>query len=199
MEKFYRKTPLEKIPWNKTQADYFLKALNSGELGQGKALDLGCGVGAKSIALAEKGFKVTGIDISPTAIGYAQGKAKKAGLKIKFVATDATNLSFLGDEKFDFVLDWACLHSISKTKRKKYIEGIIRHTKKGSKLLLRCFSKYKNENKSGFSAPAGFVYLFSKEDIEKLFGKYFKILETNRSKPKTHPGKWLDEYLMEKL
>jgi len=23
LEKFYRETPLEKIPWNKTQADFF--------------------------------------------------------------------------------------------------------------------------------------------------------------------------------
>lgn len=199
MEKFYHNTPLEKIPWYHTQADYFLKILNSGKLTKGKALDLGCGVGTKSIALAKKGFKVVGIDISPTAIQYAKENAKKERIKAQFFAADATDLSFLKNDKFDFILDWACLHSIPVTKRKKYINGIIKYTKKGGKLLLRCFSKYKNENKSGFSAPAGFVYLFSKDDIEELFGKHFKVLETNRSKPKTHPGKWLDEYLMERF
>jgi len=105
MEKFYRNTPLEKIPWNKTQADYFLKILNSGKSGEGKALDLGCGIGAKSIALAKKGFSVTGIDISPTAIQYAKENAKKEGVKARFIAADATDLSFLKDEEFDFVLD----------------------------------------------------------------------------------------------
>jgi hypothetical protein len=92
----------------------------------------------------------------------------------------------------------ACLHTVPKTKRKRYVNGIVKHTKKGAKLLLRCFSKYGVKKELGFLSPAGPVYLFSREDIEKLFGKHFKILETNRSKPRNHPGKWLDEYLMEK-
>lgn len=105
MEKFYKQTPLEKIPWNKTQADSFMKLLKGRELGTGKALDLGCGVGAKAIELAKRGFKVTAIDIAPTAIKYAKKKAKKENVKIKFIAADATDLSFLGDEEFDLVLD----------------------------------------------------------------------------------------------
>jgi 2-polyprenyl-3-methyl-5-hydroxy-6-metoxy-1,4-benzoquinol methylase len=141
LEKFYRETPLEKIPWNKAQADFFMKLLKANKLGEGKALDLGCGVGAKSIALAKKGFKVTGIDIAPTAIKYAREKAKKAGVKVRFIAADATDLSFLGEEKFDFILDWANLHGIPKTKRRKYVREIAKHCKKGGKFLLRCWSK----------------------------------------------------------
>lgn len=198
-ENYYAKTPLEKIPWYYTQADYFVKLLNSGRLGKGKALDLGCGVGAKSILLVKKGLKVTGIDISPTAIRYAKENAKKERVKVRFIVADTTNLSFLGNQKFDFVLDWANLHGIPKSKRRKYIKEIVKHSKKGSKLLLRCFSKYRVKKESGFLSPVGLIYLFSREDIEKLFGKYFKILETNRSKPRNHPGKWLDEYLMERL
>ncbi len=200
MEKFYKNTPLEKISWNKTQADYFLELLNSGKLGQGEALDLGCGVGAKSIALAQKGFRVTGVDISPTAISYAQEKAEKTGVKVKFIASDATDLSFLANETFDFVLDWACFHCIPKTKRKKYIDEIADHTKRRGKFLLRCFSK-RGVNKESVFRPAGRVYLFSEKDIGQLFNKKFKILKTNSSKPfqQNPPGKWLDEYLMEKL
>jgi len=199
-ENYYQKTPLGKIPWNKTQADYFQKLLDAGKLGSGKALDLGCGVGTKSIALAKKGFKVTGIDIAPTAIQHARNKARKTGVDIKFIAANATNPSFLKNEKFDFVLDWACLHCIPKTKRKKYVDGIVKHTKKGSKFLLRCFSKH-DVDKEFVLRLGDRIYLFSQEDIENLFGKYFKILETNRSKPVSWkpPGKWLDEYLMERL
>ncbi len=79
---------------------------------------------------------------------------------------------------------------------------ITKHAKKGGKLLLRCFSK--RETKREFThRPMGKIYLFSKNDIEKLFGNHFKILATHKSKPfiikqKQPPAKWLDEYLMEK-
>jgi 2-polyprenyl-3-methyl-5-hydroxy-6-metoxy-1,4-benzoquinol methylase len=76
-ENFYSKTPLDKIPWNTTQADFFHQLLYAGKLGQGKALDLGCGLGNKSIALAKHNFQVTSIDISPTAIELAKKQAKK--------------------------------------------------------------------------------------------------------------------------
>ncbi|MBA7490342.1 Release factor glutamine methyltransferase [subsurface metagenome] len=202
-EKYYQETPLEKIPWQKTQADYFLKLLNSGKLGKGKALDLGCGTGKKSIALAKKGFNVTGIDISPTAIRYAKKNAKKEKVKIKFYAKNATNLSFLGNKKFDFILDWANLHGIPKSQRKRYIAEIIKHTKKEGKFLLRCFSK--REIKKKFARrQMGPIYFFSRKDITKLFSNHFKILRTHKSKPfvmkeKEPPAKWLDEYLMQKI
>jgi len=198
-EKFYKETPLEKIPWNKTQADYFMKLLNSGKLGKGKALDLGCGVGKKSIELAKKGFEVIGIDISATAINHAKKNVKEANIKVKFIQGDATDLSFLGKGKFSFVLDWANLHCVPKTKQKKYVKGIVEHLKRGGRLLLRCFNKYKiSPNEIGFITPMGNIYLFSNEDIQALYGKYFTILEKNRSKPFRHHYRWFDEYLMER-
>ena len=38
------------------------------ELTPGTALDLGCGEGGDSLWLAEQGWRVTGVDISPTAV-----------------------------------------------------------------------------------------------------------------------------------
>ena len=199
-EEFYKKTSLDKIPWNNTQADYFQQLLDSNKLGARSALDLGCGVGAKSITLVKRGFEVTGVDIVKTAIECARAKAKEADVQVNFIAADATDLSFLKNKKFDLVLDWACLPGIPKAKRKKYVDGIARHTKKNGKFLLRCFSKHGVNKEFAFSL-GGRIYLFSRQDIESLFGNYFKILETNRSKPFSWqpPGKWLDEYLMEKF
>jgi len=205
IEKFYQETPLEKIPWNKTQAEFFIELLNSAKLGSGKALDLGCGVGTKSVLLARKGFKVTGVDIAPTAIRHAEEKTKKEKLHIKFFVANASDLSFLGDEKFDLVLDWANLHGIPKTKRRRYIREIAKHCKKGGRLLLRCWSKKGLSRITlGFLTPMGPVHLFSKKEIEELFSEYFKVLLTHKSKPFNFPGErspaeWLDEYLMERL
>ncbi len=120
-EKYYQKISVDKIPWQKTQASYFTEVIESGKIKPGLTLDLGCGTGAKSIYLAKKGFKVTGVDISDTAIKQAKENAKRAGVNIKFISADATDLSFFGNKKFDFVLDWANLHGISKTKRKNIL------------------------------------------------------------------------------
>jgi 2-polyprenyl-3-methyl-5-hydroxy-6-metoxy-1,4-benzoquinol methylase len=202
-EKYYQQTPLKKIPWQITQASYFTKIIDSSKVKPGKALDLGCGTGTKSIYLAKRGFKVTGIDLSKTAIKYAKKNAQKARVKANFIVGDVIDLSFLGNQKFSFVLDWATLHGIPNNKRKKYVSEIINHSKKGGKLLLRCFSKRGVKRKSALRGM-GKLFLFSRQDIEKLFGNYFKILGTNKSRPivrkqKEPPTKWLDEYLMERV
>lgn len=181
-EEFYKETPLKQIPWQKTQSDYLVKIINANKVKIGYALDLGCGTGMKSIFLAKKGFTVTGVDISETAINYAIQNSKKKGLKIEFIIADAIDLSFLENRKFDLILDWANLHGISKNKRSKYIQEILKHSKKGSKLILRCFGRLENEDNT-INRPVGIISLFTKKDIEKIYGKYFKILAINTSKP----------------
>ncbi|MDD5084858.1 MAG: nucleotidyltransferase family protein [Candidatus Omnitrophica bacterium] len=53
--------------------------------------DIGCGTGREAIEFAKLGFKVTGIDISPSAIDLARKNAEKEGLPIFFIAGDIRN------------------------------------------------------------------------------------------------------------
>lgn len=71
-----------------------------------KALDLGCGNGALSKALADKGFKVTGMDASRELLEVA--RASHPG--IEFIEGDATDFEFR--EPFDVVLSNAVFHWI---------------------------------------------------------------------------------------
>ncbi len=50
------------------------------DLVPGRALDLGCGEGGDSIWLAEQGWRVTGVDISATAIDRARKEAVRRGV-----------------------------------------------------------------------------------------------------------------------
>lgn len=62
-----------------------------GDLTPGRAVDLGCGEGGDAIWLAGRGWQVTGVDLSPTAIGRAERAAREAGVpegRIRWVATD---------------------------------------------------------------------------------------------------------------
>ena len=56
----------------------------------GPVLELGCGTGRVSLMLAEAGFDVTGVDISPKMVARATAKAKEAGLsdRARFVVGD---------------------------------------------------------------------------------------------------------------
>jgi SAM-dependent methyltransferase len=54
--------------------------LTATDLSPGKALDAGCGHGAETLWLAERGWQVTAVDFSPAALAHARATAEAAGL-----------------------------------------------------------------------------------------------------------------------
>lgn len=71
-----------------------------------KVLDIGTGPGFFSILLAESGFSVTAIDLTPEMLAEAQINAIRSGLSadsIRFLEMNAENLRF-GDGIFDVVI-----------------------------------------------------------------------------------------------
>jgi SAM-dependent methyltransferase len=64
-------------------------------------LDVGCGTGATSLALAQTGANVTGLDVSKPMLGLARRRAIAAGLDIAFIEADASSHPF--EPEFDLV------------------------------------------------------------------------------------------------
>ncbi|MPY61652.1 class I SAM-dependent methyltransferase [Streptomyces spongiae] len=64
-------------------------------------LDLGCGTGSLSLLAAERGHRVTGVDLSPAMVDLA--RAKLAGRAAVFLVGDAAAPP-VGEERFDVVL-----------------------------------------------------------------------------------------------
>lgn len=93
--------PLHKI--NPVRANY----IDSKSAIEGlKVLDVGCGGGILSEALAKKGAFVTGIDVTPTNIAIAKDHASKSELNISYQEISAEELKKTESETFDVV---ACL------------------------------------------------------------------------------------------
>ena len=66
----------EPLPWDTGTPDPMLvELIEARAITLGRALDVGCGSGTNAIYLAEHGFEVVGVDISPVAIENARAKA----------------------------------------------------------------------------------------------------------------------------
>jgi len=140
--------------------------VEKGLIPKGKALDICCGAGTNTIYLAEKGFEVTGIDISPTALDFAKAKAAKAKVNIDFSVQNFVELPFK-DEMFDFVFDMGCFHHVQIADRHRFIPGIHRVLKSRGVYMLTCFSV-----KNG---PAW--NHFTRQQLVDLFSGFFTFEE----------------------
>src|ERR1700744_2320394 len=74
--------------WNIGQLQPELAALERQGRFHSPVLDSGCGVGATTVALVEKGYEAVGLDISPSAIEQASRAAADRGLDIPFKTAD---------------------------------------------------------------------------------------------------------------
>jgi SAM-dependent methyltransferase len=67
-----------------------------------KVLDLACGPGRCSIALAQRDFRVTGVDRTKLLLDRARRRARRAGVQIEWVRADMRD--FVREQAFDLVL-----------------------------------------------------------------------------------------------
>jgi tellurite methyltransferase len=80
-------------------------------LPSGKALDLGVGNGRNALYLLEKGFEVTGVDMSEEGIAILRKSAPKSS-KLKLIVSDVTK--FETSEKFNLVCAIGLLHFLER-------------------------------------------------------------------------------------
>lgn len=200
MDRIYKNTPQDMIPWNvETPPKALVELVESGKVRPCRAIDLGCGAGNYVIYLALMGFEVTGVDLSPTAVEIAMENAMKKGAKCQFIVAD-----ILGDLRevegtFDFAYDWEVLHHIFPDERARYVKNVHRILNPEGKYLSVCFSDEDPE----FGASGKYVrtqldtvlYLSSLAELKELFEPLFSILEikqlTVSSKFGTHIGNYV--------
>jgi methyl halide transferase len=99
------------LPWDIKRPDANLvNTIANFRIKPGKGLDVGCGTGDNVIWLSRQGFKMTGIDLSATAIEQAKLKAKNENIKAFFYALDFLDEEVPGNP-YSFVFDRGCFHT----------------------------------------------------------------------------------------
>ena len=192
MDSIYRDTPLDQIPWNiESPPRALVDLVEGGGVQPCRAVDFGCGAGNYAVYLAGKGFDVTGIDLSPTAIDIARQHANEKGVTCTFVAADV-----LGDldevrGPFGLAYDWELLHHLFPNQRETYVQNVAGKVSSGGHYLSVCFSE--RDPQFGGSGkyretPVGTTLYFSSEDeLSALFGQHFRIVDLRTLEIE---GKW---------
>ncbi len=98
------------IPWDSSRPDVHLqRILQEHQIPPCRGLDVGCGTGTNTVYLQGLGFQMTGLDISPTAIGRAKERAIEQNADCQFLNADLLT-QVLPLEPFSFVFDRGCFH-----------------------------------------------------------------------------------------
>lgn len=118
-EEMYQSTP----PWDigKPQPE-LVKLEKSGKI-QGQILDVGCGAGENTLFFSEKGYDITGVDFTPSAIAMAKQRAKQRHLNAKFIIQNVLELSNL-HQKFDTLIDSGVFHVFDDEQRVHYVNSL---------------------------------------------------------------------------
>ncbi len=86
--------------------------------------ELGAGTGSDAVWLAGQGFKVTAIDVSPTAAEIARRKAADAGASIEFIVADVLK-DEIPNAPFDLTFDRGCFHVFELPEERERLTAII--------------------------------------------------------------------------
>lgn len=106
----------------------------------GRALDLGCGTGRQSVALAARGWQVTGIDLVPKALQIARKRARNSGVEIQFISGDVTALRAAGvGDGFRFFLDFGCFHGLTDGQREAFGREVVATASVGATMIMFAF------------------------------------------------------------
>jgi len=162
-ERWDKKYQGEEFAYGKKPNAFLKKHLSS--LEKGVALDLASGEGRNAVFLAENGWKVDAVDISPVGVRKARRLAKEAGVKINFRQAD---LDFypIAKEKYDLI-------SILYFWDRRLIPRLKRGLKKGGRIL---FETYTFETLfRGLEGPREAKYLLKANELLDLF-RDFRVL-----------------------
>jgi hypothetical protein len=116
-----------RVPWARSRPNPMLVSwLNAEAAGRvrpgARAVVVGCGLGDDVVELVNRGYDVTGFDLSPAAIDWA--RKRFPDLANCFCTGDVLNIPSRFRHRFDLVVEISTIQSVEPALRERMAEGI---------------------------------------------------------------------------
>lgn len=180
---------------------------NTGLKRNEKVLDLACGFGRHALEFARCGYDVTGVDITPEYVAYANEQAKKEKLHAAFVCADIREVKFT--QSFDVVLnmaDGAIGYLENDEENKKIFQVVADALKKGGKHFMDIMNgsyadthfpcKLWDAGESGLTLSA---FEWDKDTRTLLYGQVDYAYDKPLTKPELKEGNPIRLYTLEEI
>lgn len=146
-----------------------------------RVLEVGCGIGLDSAAMARHGLDVTAADLTPIGAGTANRRAVAQQLNAAYVCANGEQLPF-PDGTFDYVYSFGVMHHASDTQR--CIDEAHRVLREGGEALIMLYHRHSlNElvhrlvripfEERDELCPV--VRRFTKAEIRRMFSSYSDV------------------------
>lgn len=125
--------------------------------GSGDALDLGCGNGKTVSTLVDLGYRVTGVDFSPEAVGMC----RESFPGCRFEVADVTSLPF-DDASFDYVTAVHVFEHLEDREASEAARELARVLRPGGRAFVRSFTP--SDMRAGTRSGEGIRYVYRNPD-----------------------------------
>ena len=109
---------------------------------RGPVLELACGTGRLTLALARAGIDVTGLDISAPMLALAREKAAKEGLKAALVRGDVRSFRLKNKFKLIFIPFNSMQHLADRGDLERFLASVRSHLAPGGRFMLDVFNPH---------------------------------------------------------
>jgi SAM-dependent methyltransferase len=181
----------------------------------GRLLDLGCGVGRHALLFSEKGWSVTGIDVSGPSVEYARQEVADAGLEAQFVQGDFRDLPLPPSQDL-ILIAYGTIGSLSPVQARRLLARCRRALAPGGLLVFDTFRRpwWELQKRAagdrtwsiipseGFWTPVPHLVLSRTDAYPSLrtFGRTYTVVESDRIRRFPLWYRWYDpEHLSEEL
>jgi len=160
---FSQSRPQENL---RTYCDIYLKR-------KARILDLGCGGGRNAHYLAQEGCEVHGVDISPSAVDFCQGRLKRFNLSGTFKQGEMTRIPY-EDSFFDGIVCVAALDHVTMKGAKKAVKEMRRVKSAEATMFITFDPPGRDEEIRGEAEEQedGSLYFVKGEQKGMLFRRY---------------------------
>lgn len=139
---FYYDQLMEDAPYGQW-IDFFEETIQSLDAKVANVLDVGCGTGSISVRLAQKGYDVTGIDLSEDMLAMAREKSIQSNAPVRFFQQDMTALEGLNLFDAAVIFCDSLNYIVSEEDVLNTFQSINSHLKEEGLLLFDVHSLYK--------------------------------------------------------